>query len=174
MYNNDKWKTPSLLINTRRNYKQTLQDDLHQILIEARSENVKEVLLKIDVDVNYDKNSKAITLGEVKDLYDTLEFLRSIENINTGLLVKDILKHGIIYEIISIISRIFPYNCSGCENMIFFADGISTLTCAGCGVGACHPFNPNHGPNQVHICPNCSEYLQNQRTVPNEFLKAKA
>ena len=117
---NEKVKRPNFAPESKGTDINTLNDALNKLIINVKEEQVKEVLLKIKIDASYDKNSKAIGNGDVKQLQDTLDYLKKVEPQNDSPNSKELLKPGVIHEIIVTISRILPYRCNGCAVYVFF------------------------------------------------------
>ena len=88
----------------------TLVDEWNRITGDKRDSDVKETLLQINIEETYEKNIKFWNSIDVKILRDTLVHLRTIDNylFDNVLPLEQLLKTGLMYEIMKTISRVVP------------------------------------------------------------------
>jgi len=113
----DNRRKPSFSPEARNVDKNTMTEELTKLVKSSKPPEVKEVYLKIKCSSNYDNNVKAIANIDVKQLKDTLIYLREVENdkeIEPQL--DELLKQGLIYEVINTIARLLPHKCGGCHS----------------------------------------------------------
>ena len=132
----DMKRKPNLFAKSRDITTQQLSEAYGDIIIESSSDDIKNVLLLIKIDQTYEKNSNALKNIDVPFLRDTLDYLRTGEGANQyQYKVDDYLKSGLIFEIISTLSRILPHKCKGCQKVIRNDERMKSHQCVGCGCG---------------------------------------
>ena len=105
------------------------------IVVEASNDKIKQALLLIKTDQSYEKNSKAIGNTEISTLRETLEYLRDGEGLNSyQYAIQDYLKPGLIFEILSTISRLLPSRCGNCQKEVLSNERLKTHQCIACGM----------------------------------------
>ena len=63
---------------TRKIAVNKLNEDIMEIVTNATSNEVKDVLLRVKTDENYDKNVKSLNYADANHLKDTVNFLRGL------------------------------------------------------------------------------------------------
>ena len=113
--------------------------------------------------------------ADVNVLKDTLGWLRSREKgMNYDYSCEELLKTGLIYEIICTIYRLLPYYCNGCENIVDHLEGLETQRCIACKIGGC-PTCHDGATNRVKsLCPQCCNEISKGRRIPNSFIRIKS
>ena len=148
--------------------KATMNQAWNNVVVDTKQEDIKEILNKINIEENYDKNCKILNQFDVKILRDTLIYLRSIdEPTQLGIPnIEELLKSGIMHEIICCISRIVPYLCHICNVIVDNKKGNTHMRCVSCGVRACDCYK---GRSTVlnFICSCCTNLINKIKTIPD-------
>ena len=135
-YNQDKGYKPVFSASFKMIESKILNEEWVAFVVEVKETDVKEILLKIVINETYYKNFKILNQYDVKILREVLVHLRSVDYPNTMTLphIDEIIKNGIIHEIICTITRILPYLCQICNKNISYKDGNPHMRCISCGV----------------------------------------
>ena len=98
-------KIPSL--KSRGIERELLDLKMSNIVMEAKKDEIKQLLLKVKVGPDYDSNYKTLTGFDVNLLK---ECLLSLTNEVEGLT-----KDGLIYKILKALYSMIPHNCYSCK-----------------------------------------------------------
>ena len=154
-----------------------MEEQMMNITINSPTPEIKEILLKLKCTVNYDKNAKTLGICEVGNLQKTLKYLRYLDNEDwvplNQISVDELLKQGLIYEIMNSMARLLPCNCNKCDKNITYGERIVNR-CICFGVTACKDCFSNLLDEQPHVCYNCVGQIQSERRIPQHFIKARS
>jgi predicted RNA-binding Zn-ribbon protein involved in translation (DUF1610 family) len=101
-------------------------------------------------------------------------FLRGIEGDIITSEILDLLQAGLVHCVLLEVANLLPYQCSSCSNTVTnLRLEKPSVTCQGCGVGACSMCFSTAELGWTYMCPPCGFTLDNARLIPVRLMNLK-
>jgi hypothetical protein len=143
---------------------------LARLTTECNDKAVKETLLKIKVLNSFDVNCSGLKQSDRNTLEATIEYLAAN---NVTFDSSNLNKEGLVFAILSEISKRLPYRCESCSEVVTNDHKtILVAKCKVCKIGACK--SCHDGSQIIYICPPCEVIVTEIKAMPISMLKAKA
>ena len=130
---------------------------LTSIVLEAPSNQVKEMLLKIKLDASYETNSKILLSYNTKIVKETFKYLE--------IRIDGMTKDGAVFCIMNKLFALMPYECKECKRVITASSEAREVTCVGCGTYLC----ANCNTRKLCVCNLCGDVLKEKFEIPEGF-----
>jgi predicted RNA-binding Zn-ribbon protein involved in translation (DUF1610 family) len=154
----------------------SVKEAFASLLVSAPDEGIRSVLLKIKSCDSHEANSRAVISAKVHELRATLVFLRGIEgDVSTSVEISDLLQAGLAHCIVLEVANLLPYQCSSCANPVNnLRLEKPSVTCRGCGVGACSMCFSKAELGWTFMCPPCGFTFDKTRKIPDHLMKSRS
>ena len=155
-YSLPKWKRIPQLDSKGKN---GAKDTMTAVILDTSAKDIKELLLKVKIDVSYEVNFKTLSSHDVKLLHETLKYL--------GVETDGLIKEGVCYNILKKLYSLMPYSCEGCMRDIDISAEPGENKCVGCGTHLCSKCTSRDNS----VCHPCIQWIKDRFRVPEEFFK---
>jgi hypothetical protein len=143
---------------------------LAKLITECKDKAVKETLVKIKVLNSFEVNCSGLKTADRNTLEATIDYL---EANNVSFDSSNLNKEGLVFAIMSEISKRLPYRCESCSEVVTNDHDVTpVVTCKVCRIGACK--SCHDGSQSTYICPPCEVIVMEIKAMPISMLKAKA
>lgn len=157
-YQLPKWKKiPDLA--TKGLKKECLERHFASLILDCSNNEVKEILLKLNLEGTHDQNTKIISNNDVKSLMEVAKYLGSNQ--------EGLTKEGLVYSILRAVYSELPYSCGECKMSSSLGGEDNENKCAACGTIVCYKCSTAKN----YVCSPCLVWVKDKFKIPNEFYK---
>jgi hypothetical protein len=152
----------------------SVKEAFANLLVSVQDVVIRSVLSKIKSCESLETNSRAVISSKVPELRATLSYLRGIEGDTTAKEISNLRQAGLVHCILLEVANLLPYRCSLCVSSVINQRlEEPSVTCRGCGVGACPQCFSKAELGWSFMCPPCGSTYDKTRLIPNHLLKSR-